>query len=203
MWERFSYYGMRALFVMYLNDELLQPGRYENVVGMGMFVGESGIYGTTDTKETRQAASSHLYGLYTALVYFTPLLGGILADQKLGQRFAVVIGGVLMAIGHFALAFQSLFVVGLLFLVLGNGLFKPNISTQVGRLYAEGDPRRDAAFSIFYGGINVGAMLSPLVCGTLGENVSFEAGFAAAGVGMCLGLTVYVCGLPWLAPDQG
>jgi len=123
-----------------------------------------------------QAASSHLFGLYTALVYFTPLIGGILADQKIGQRKAVVMGGCLMAVGHFALAFRSLFVVGLLFLVLGNGLFKPNISTQVGRLYAEGDPRRDAAFSIFYGGINVGAMLSPLVCGTLGENVSFEAG---------------------------
>ena len=116
---------------------------------------------------------------------------------------AVILGGILMAIGHFALTFKSLFVVGLLFLVCGNGCFKPNISTQVGRLYADGDPRRDAAFSIFYGGINVGAMLSPLVCGSLGENVSYEAGFGAAGVGMCLGLTVYVLGLPWLAPDKG
>ena len=129
MWERFSYYGMRALLVYYMMKHL-------------MFT---------------QGEASQIYGLYTGLVYLTPLFGGILADRVVGQRRAVILGGVLMAIGHFLMAFQSAFFPALLFLIMGNGAFKPNISTQVGSLYPAGDPRRDRAFSIFYVGINVGA----------------------------------------------
>lgn len=173
MWERFSYYGMRALLVYYMMKQLAFT----------------------------QGHASQIYGLYTGLVYFTPLLGGILADRALGQRKTVIVGAVLMAMGHFAMAFQSLFFPALLLLILGNGAFKPNISTQVGSLYPLGDPRRDRAFSIFYVGINLGAFFSPLVCGTLGERWGWHYGFGAAGVGMVIGLLIYLAGRRWLAPD--
>jgi proton-dependent oligopeptide transporter, POT family len=174
MWERFSYYGMRALLVYYMLKHLSYT----------------------------QAQASQIYGLYTGLVYLTPLFGGILADRVIGQRRAVILGAVLMAIGHFLMASESLFFPALLFLVLGNGAFKPNISAQVGNLYAAGDPRRDRAFSIFYVGINVGAFFSPLVCGTLGEVYGWHYGFSAAGIGMVAGLAVYLKGHRWLAPDS-
>jgi POT family proton-dependent oligopeptide transporter len=148
-----------------------------------------------------QERSSEIYGLYTGFVYFTPLFGGMLADRLLGQRRTVVLGGVLMAIGHFLMAIESLFYPALIFLILGNGAFKPNISTQVGALYPAGDHRRDRAFSLFYMGINLGAFFSPLVCGTLGEKVGYHWGFAAAGVGMVIGLLVYLAGQKHLAPD--
>ena len=117
----------------------------------------------------------------------------MLADRWLGQRRTVVIGAALMAIGHFMMAFEPLLLLALAFLILGNGCFKPNISTQVGALYAPGDPRRDRAFSIFYVGINLGAFLAPLICGTLGEEIGWHYGFGAAGVGMTLGLVIYLC----------
>lgn len=173
MWERFSYYGMRSLLVYYMIKHL----------------------------QFTQERSSEIYGLYTGFVYLTPLFGGLLADRLLGQRRTVILGGVLMAVGHFLMAFESLFFAALLFLILGNGAFKPNISTQVGALYPPGDHRRDRAFSIFYMGINLGAFFSPLVCGTLGEKVGFHWGFAAAGVGMVIGLIVYLSGQRHLAPD--
>ena len=118
-----------------------------------------------------QPLASHVYGLYTGLVYLTPVLGGLIADRWLGQRRTVVLGAALMALGHFMMAYEPLFLFALFVLILGNGAFKPNISTQVGTLYAPGDPRRDRAFSIFYVGINLGAFLAPLVCGTLGEQL--------------------------------
>jgi POT family proton-dependent oligopeptide transporter len=148
-----------------------------------------------------QERSSEIYGLYTGFVYFTPLFGGMLADRLLGQRRTVILGGVLMAIGHFLMAFESLFFLALIFLILGNGAFKPNISTQVGALYPVGDHRRDRAFSIFYMGINLGAFFSPLVCGTLGEKIGYPWGFGAAGIGMVIGLLVYLWGQKHLAPD--
>ena len=120
------------------------------------------------------------------------MLGGYLADRVLGQRRTVIIGAALMAIGHFMMAFEPLFLLALLVLILGNGAFKPNISTQVGTLYAPGDPRRDRAFSIFYVGINLGAFLAPLVCGTLGEELGWHYGFGAAGIGMTIGLAIYL-----------
>jgi POT family proton-dependent oligopeptide transporter len=198
MWERFSYYGMRALLVLYMVKHLLQPERAETVIGYGairsaleMLFGPLGV----------QPLSSHIYGLYTALVYLTPVIGGLIADRWLGQRRTVIAGAVLMAIGHFMMAFEPLFLLALLTLILGNGAFKPNISTQVGGLYAPGDPRRDRAFSIFYVGINIGAFFSPLVCGTLGETWGWHYGFAAAGIGMMIGTLIYIAGWPTLPPD--
>jgi POT family proton-dependent oligopeptide transporter len=147
-------------------------------------------------------AASVLYGTYTALVYLTPFFGGILADRWLGQRRTVVIGGLLMALGHFVMAIENSFFLALFLLILGNGAFKPNISTQVGNLYAPGDPRRDGAFTIFYMGINLGAFISNLVCGTLAAIYGWHYGFAAAGVGMIFGVVAYLAGQKYLAPDN-
>jgi POT family proton-dependent oligopeptide transporter len=189
MWERFSYYGMRALLVLYMVKYLLQPERAETVVGYGAIKGGlESLFGPLDV----QPIASQIYGLYTGLVYLTPIFGGLLADRVLGQRRTVVIGAALMAVGHFMMAVESLFLFALLVLILGNGAFKPNISTQVGTLYAPGDPRRDRAYSIFYVGINIGAFLAPLVCGTLGEEIGWHYGFSAAGVGMTIGLAIYL-----------
>jgi len=166
MWERFSYYGMRALLVLYMVDFL----RFST------------------------EKSSHIFGWYTGLVYLTPLLGGYIADRYMGQRKAIVVGGTLMALGHFAMAFPPIpfFFGAMILLIMGNGFFKPNISTVVGSLYEENDPRRDGGFTIFYMGINLGAMFSPLVCSTLGEKVGWHWGFGAAGVGMVIGLAMYL-----------
>ncbi|MFM2153433.1 MAG: hypothetical protein RL199_1868, partial [Pseudomonadota bacterium] len=146
--------------------------------------------------------ASLLYGLYTGLVYLTPLFGGILADRWLGQRKTVVVGGVLMAIGHFVMAFENSFFLALGLLILGNGAFKPNVSTQVGLLYPPGDSRRDGAFTIFYMGINLGAFICNFVCGTLAAVYGWHYGFAAAGIGMVLGLAVYLWGQRFLAQDN-
>ncbi len=199
MWERFSYYGMRSLLVLYMVNYLfIQPDVGQKVLG---FVAIKGALESVFGPLAIQPLSSQIYGLYTGFVYFTPFFGGMLADRVLGQRKTVVIGGILMAIGHFLMAVEGMFFVALMFLILGNGAFKPNISTQVGLLYPEGDPRRDSAFTIFYMGINLGAFLSPLVCGTLGQTVGWHWGFGAAGVGMLLGLTLYLWGQKHLAPD--
>ena len=163
MWERFSYYGMRALLVLYLTKK----------IGMG-----------------REDALA-IYAMYTSLVYLTPMFGGFIADQVLGQRKTILIGGIVMAMGHFAMAFPPLLYVALGLLIVGNGFFKPNISTLVGGLYPAGDARKDGAYTIFYMGINLGAFFSPLVCGFLGEKVSWHVGFAAAGVGMVFGLVTF------------
>jgi len=164
MWERFSYYGMRALLVLYLTKHLTM---------------------------TRKDALD-IYATYTGLVYLTPLIGGFLADKVLGQRKAILIGGIVMAMGHFAMAFEHLLYLALGLLILGNGFFKPNISTMVGQLYPQGDARRDGAYTIFYMGINLGAFFSPLVCGTLGEKYGWHYGFGAAGVGMIFGLISFL-----------
>ncbi|MDE2490118.1 MAG: peptide MFS transporter [Elusimicrobia bacterium] len=220
MWERFSYYGMRTLLVLYMLHYLLPgaQGDWANVTSHGAHVAGQGAmhvvgYGTmyallawffrhVDIPMSNQAMSSQIYGLYTAFVYFTPFFGGILADRLFGQRKTVYVGGVLMAIGHFLMAVPSLFFPALLFLIVGNGCFKPNISTQVGLLYPEGDHRRDSAFTIFYMGINLGAIFSPLVCGTLGQLVGWHWGFGAAGVGMLAGLAIYHFGRHLLPPDE-
>jgi POT family proton-dependent oligopeptide transporter len=199
MWERFSYYGMRSLLVLYMTKYLLLPDHAGNVAGL-LTVKHTleAVFGPLDV----QPLSSQIWGLYTGLVYFTPIFGGLLADRVLGQRHTVVIGAVLMAIGHFMMAFEQLFLFALLALIVGSGCFKPNISTQVGGLYAPGDHRRDRAYSIFYVGINLGALLAPFVCGTLGEKAGWHYGFAAAGVGMCIGLCIYLYALPTLPQDE-
>jgi proton-dependent oligopeptide transporter, POT family len=170
-WERFSYYGMRAILILY----------------MAAAIGDGGLGFTAER-------AGAIYGLYTAFVYLLALPGGWLADQLLGQRRAVLIGGIVIALGHFSLAVESMafFYLGLVLIVIGTGLLKPNISTMVGELYPEGGARRDAGFSIFYMGINLGAFISPLVCGYLGQRVNWHWGFAAAGIGMVAGLIQYV-----------
>ncbi|MDF2693706.1 MAG: Di-/tripeptide transporter [Labilithrix sp.] len=169
-WERFSYYGMRALLVLYLVKK----------IGLD------------------RSQALEIYGLYTGLVYLTPLLGGYLADKVLGRRKAVLIGGIVMALGQVALMFQPTLFLALGLLIAGNGFFKPNISTMVGGLYREGDTRRDGAFTIFYMGINLGALWSPLICGNLGEKVSFALGFGSAALGMTFGLVQFLSGQKYL-----
>src|SRR5947199_4995356 len=173
MWERFSYYGMRALLILFMTAPVAAGG-------LGF--------------ETSVAGA--VYGLYTSMVYMTSLPGGWIADRLIGQRRAVLYGGILIACGHFSMAFPSVatFYLGLTLIVAGTGLLKGNVSVIVGRLYGPDDQRRDAGFSIFYMGINLGAFIAPLVCGYLGQRVSWHIGFGAAGVGMTLGLVQYVLG---------
>jgi POT family proton-dependent oligopeptide transporter len=149
-----------------------------------------------------QAFGSQIYGLYTGFVFLTPVVGGIIADRWLGEKRTVILGAILMAIGQFLMVSEQLFFLALLFLICGNGAFKPNISTQVGGLYADGDPRRDRAFTIFYMGINVGAFMSPLICGTLGQIYGWHYGFGAAGVGMVLSLVIYIGGQKYLVASH-
>jgi POT family proton-dependent oligopeptide transporter len=205
MWERFCFYGMRALLALYVAHHLSQHSVADTVPGFyAVRAGLEGMFGKLDDEQF----ADQIYGLYTALVYLTPLFGGILADRLIGQRKSVVIGGVIMAIGEFMLMKDSLFFPALLTLIIGNGFFKSNISTQVGGLYAKGDERRDRAFNVFYVGINLGAWLSPFICGTLGQskdaagNEHWAWGFGSAGVGMLVGLAIYLWGQRYLAPDQ-
>jgi POT family proton-dependent oligopeptide transporter len=173
MWERFSYYGMRALLLLYMTAPL-------SAGGLGFDTAQGGA----------------IYGLYTSMVYLATMPGGWVADRLIGPRRAVLYGGIFIAAGHFSMALASLatFYLGLFLIVIGTGLLKGNVSVIVGRLYAAGDNRRDAGFSIFYMGINLGAFIAPLVCGYLGQEVAWHYGFAAAGIGMVLGVIQYVLG---------
>src|SRR5712691_214902 len=199
MWERFSYFGNAALVVLYMVKYLFEPGQVEAVIGYdAVKTALEFAFGPLE----RQPLASQLFGFYTGLAYFTPILGGFLADRVLGQRRTVLIGGVLMAIGHFMMAFEALFLFALVMLILGVGALKPNISTQVGALYRARDHRRDRAYSIFYVGINIGAFLAPLVCGTLAVSFGWHFGFAAAGVGMLISLGIYLYGQQTLPPDE-
>ncbi|HEY2381979.1 MAG TPA: peptide MFS transporter [Terriglobia bacterium] len=179
MWERFSYYGMRAFLILYMTAPAAAGG-------LGFPV--------------ERAAS--IYGTYTGSAWAAAILGGIAADRGLGQYRSVLIGGIIIAAGHFTLAFRALpfFYSGLALIVIGTGLLKPNVSAMVGSLYEEGDSRRDAGFSIFYMGINLGAFLGPIIAGYLAQKVDWHIGFACAGVGMALGLTQYVLGKERLRP---
>jgi len=168
LWERFSFYGMRALLILYMIDGL----KY------------------TDTH------AYAIYGSYGSLVYATPILGGIIADKLLGNRAAILLGGILMALGHFVTAFpnETAFYTALALLILGNGFFKPNVSSMVGKLYRQGDPRRDSGFTIFYMGINLGAFLAPIACGFAKQYFGWHVGFGLAGVGMLFGLLWFYLG---------
>lgn len=189
MWERFSYYGMRSLLVLYMTGYLLaDPARAAEIFGYNsLYSFLVSVFGEMSV----QQASSQLYGLYTGFVYFTPFFGGLLADRLLGKHRSVYIGATLMGIGHFLMASEQLFLIALIFIILGYGFFKPNLSTQVASLYPDGDKRMDSAFSIYYMGVNTGAFISPLVCGTLGQKWGWHYGFGAAGVGMFLCMIIY------------
>ena len=170
MWEQFSYYGMRALLVYYMTRQLL----------------------------ISQQHSSLIYGTYTSFAYFTPIVGGVIADRYLGKKRAVIIGATTMAAGHFMMTFEPLFYVALATIALGNGLFLPSLPSQINDLYGPDDPRRGWAYNVYYVGVNVGGFLAPLVCGTLGETFGWHWGFGAAGVGMLTGLAIYLAGERYL-----
>lgn len=170
MWEQFSFYGMRALLVYYMVKQLLLA----------------------------QETASFIYGVYAACVYFTPLVGGVVADRWLGKRNSVLIGGSIMALGHFMMAFEPMFYIALGTIALGNGLFLPSLPSQVGALYADDDPRRRSAYNFYYMGVNLGGFLAPLGCGTVGEIYGWHWGFTVAGIGMVTGLLTYIGGSRYL-----
>ena len=175
MWEKFSFFGMRALLVYYMTKQLLID----------------------------QQQASQIYGLYTGFVYFTPILGGLIADRWLGRKKAVIIGGLIMAAGHFMMTFEPLFYGALTAIAIGNGLFLPSLPSQVGDLYAPGDPRRGSAYNVYYMGVNLGAVLAIFACGWVGETYGWHYGFALAGIGMLTGLVVYLSGGRYLPPEPG
>ena len=174
MWEIFSYYGMRTLLVYYMTKQLLFSQQHASMV----------------------------YGTYIATFYFTPILGGLVSDRWLGRKRSVIIGAVVMSFGHFLMASESLLYFALAAIALGNGLFLPSLPSQIDDLYAKDDPRRGSAYNFYYVGINVGGLLAPLVCGTLGELYGWHWGFGAAGVGMLAGLLIYTLGAKWLPPER-
>jgi POT family proton-dependent oligopeptide transporter len=170
MWEQFSFYGMRAILVYYMTKQLLLA----------------------------QDTSSIIYGIYTGCAYFTPLIGGYIADRVLGKRRAIIIGGSVMALGHFMMTLEPLFFVALATIAIGNGLFLPSLPSQIRDLYAPGDPRAGRAYNVYYVGVNIGGFLAMLVCGALGETFGWHWGFGAAGVGMVTGLAFYLWGQRYL-----
>jgi POT family proton-dependent oligopeptide transporter len=199
-WERFSYYGMTALLVLYMSQALFLPGRIEGIAGFGVFRRTlEGVFGHMSTL----ALASQILGFYTAFVYFTPVLGGLIADRWLGRRTAVALGAVLMSAGHIAMAFDASFLIALVLLIVGCGFLKGNISSQVGELYGEDDGEgRTRGFSIFSMGINVGAVVGPLLCGLLAQIYGWHAGFGLAGGLMLIGLATYLIGYRHLPGDK-
>jgi proton-dependent oligopeptide transporter, POT family len=197
-WERFSYYGMLGLLTLYLTTQLLLPGHVENVAGMEGF---RGLVESVRGPLSVTAFATQISGLYGGLVYLTPIVGGLVADRALGRKRTVTIGALMMVLGHFLMAFEMPFLLALLCLLIGVGFFKGNIASQVGALYKPGDTRITSAFQIYYIGINVSVIVAPLVCGTLGETVGWHWGFGAAGIGMLIGLVVYLAGSAHLPTD--
>jgi POT family proton-dependent oligopeptide transporter len=200
-WERFSYYGMQTLLVLYMVHQLLLPGHVENIAGFPAFRDfvEHHIY----RKELSTVAlASAIFGLYTGLVYLTPIAGGLIADRWLGRTRTITIGAILMAAGHFLMAFDVSFLVALVCLLTGVGLFKGNLASQVSSLYSATDLRRADAFQIYFLFINAAVIGAPLIAGTLGEVYGWHYGFGAAGVGMLFSLAIYLSGKKWLPPEQ-
>ncbi len=199
-WERFSYYGMTALLVLYMSQSLLLPGHIENIGGFAGFrAALEGVFGPM----TPLALASQIYGLYTGFVYFTPVFGGFIADRWIGRRAAVALGAILMSAGHIAMAFDQSFLLALALLIVGCGFLKGNISAQVGALYPLDDGEgRTRAYAIYSMGINVGAVAGPLACGLLAQIWGWHVGFGLAGVLMLIGLGTYLAGYRYL-PEQG
>src|SRR5947207_7793499 len=195
-WERFSYYGMTALLALYMVNQLLLPGHVEHIGGFSAFrAAVESVVGPLST----QALASQIFGLYSGFVYFTPLLGGMIADRWIGQRNAVVIGALSMSAGHIAMGFDQSFLLALLLLVIGSGFLKGNISAQVGALYPpEDEARRTRGFVIFSTAINVGAVAGPLLCGLLAQVYGWHYGFGIAAIFMLFGLATYLYGYRYL-----
>jgi POT family proton-dependent oligopeptide transporter len=189
---------MQALLVLYMVEQLLLPGHVENVVGFKGF--RAVIEGVTGPLSP-QALASQIFGLYVGFVYLVPVFGGLLGDRVLGRRRAVVLGALLMTAGHFCMAFEASFLAALLLLILGAGVLRGNLASQVGDLYSDEDRRRETAFQIYYGALNSGAFVAPLITGVLAQTYGWHYGFGFAGLGMLVGLIVYLSGGRDLPPD--
>jgi POT family proton-dependent oligopeptide transporter len=209
--ERFSYYGMQALLVLYLTKYLLLPGNVEAVAGFEQFnAAVNASYQWLDSVfgigrievDPVVATAAAITGVYSAGVYATPLVGGWIADRFLGRTMTVALGALLMVIGHFLMAFDVAFVAAILCLFVGVGLFKGNIASQVGELYGPGDLRRSNAYQVFLLGIQIAVIIAPLVTGFLGEGIAWHYGFGAAGVGMAIALVIYLSGRKYLPPER-
>src|SRR5687767_2563856 len=195
--ERFSYYSMQTLLTLYMVNYLLTPERMDGVLGLNWL--RSWHYeGLSD-----QPLASAIFGDYTSLVYLTPILGGVIADRFAGRRVALFAGGLMMSLGHFLMAIEGAFLLALLALIIGVGLFKGNIASQVGALYKGNDLRRAMAFQIFYIAINVSVIIAPLIAGTLGEKVGWHYGFGTAGIVMVLGVLLFLKARPHLPVEEG
>ncbi len=198
-WERFSYYGMQALLVLYMVNRLLLPGHIEHIAGFAPF--RHALEFVYRQPLEGQPLSSAIFGFYTAFVYLTPIFGGLIADRWLGRTLAITIGALLMTVGQFLVGLDFTFLIALAALLIGVGLLKGNLASQVGALYSTGDNRRADAFQIYYIFINGGVIAAPLIVGTLGEKVGWAWGFDAAGVGMIIGLAIYLFGRKYLPTD--
>ena len=198
LWERISFHGMQALLVLYMVEQLLLPGHVEHIVGFPGF--RAAIESVTGPLSS-QALASQIFGLYVGFVYLVPVFGGVLGDRVLGRRRAVALGALLMTAGHFCMAFEAPFLAALLLLVLGAGVLRGNMASQVGDLYSDDDHRRETAFQIYYGALNCGAFIAPLITGVLAQTYGWHYGFGFAGFGMLVGLAVYLSGGRDLPPD--
>lgn len=198
LFERISFHGMQALLTLYMAERLLLPGHVEGVAGFGAF--RAGVEALTGPLSVR-ALASQVFGLYVGFVYLAPLLGGWLGDRVLGRRASVVLGGLLMAAGHFAMAFEASFLLALLLLILGAGALRGNLQPQIDTLYSAGDRRRADAFQIYYAALNTGAFAAPLVTGALQAAYGWHVGFGFAGIGMLAGVVWYAAGSRLLPPD--
>ncbi|HUQ19643.1 MAG TPA: peptide MFS transporter [Gemmatimonadaceae bacterium] len=198
LWERFSFYGMQALLMLYMTKYLLLPEHARNVLGLAQF---RGVLSATFGPMTDLAFATQTYGIYSGLIYASPLVGAWLGDRVIGKTKTVTIGTLLMAAGHLAMASEHFFLFALSLLIVGSGCLLGNMAAQVGLLYSPDDARRTRAFGLYLLALNVGALIAPLVIGTLGEKVSWHWGFGAAGFGMLIGLATYLFGRRHLPPD--
>ena len=198
LWERISFHGMVALLTLYMADQLLLPGHIEKIVG---FTGFRRCVESFTGPLTVEALATQIFGLYMGLIYFTPVFGGAIGDRLLGRRNAVVLGGVLMAMGHFCMAFDQSFLIALLLLILGAGFLRGNLIAQVGSLYTPGDPRGASGVQIYYAMVNIGGFVAPLITGALGQAYGWHYGFGFAGFGMLVGLLIYLAGVSRLPKD--
>ena len=198
LWDRISFHGMQALLVLYMVGQLFRPGHVEHIVGFSRI--REIIQAVTGPLST-QALAAQIFGLYVGLIYLTPVFGGILGDRFISRRFAVTSGALLMTAGHFCMAFDSPFFLGLLLLIVGAGVLRGNLMAQIGELYSKGDGRRNAAFQIYYAILNMGAFVAPLITGWLAQDYGWHYGFGFAGFGMLAGLLIYLAGGRTLAPE--
>jgi POT family proton-dependent oligopeptide transporter len=195
LWERISFHGMVALLTLYMADQLLLPGHIERIVG---FAAYRHFLERITGPLTVEALATQTFGIYIGLIYFTPVLGGLIGDRLLGRRNAVILGCVLMTLGHFSMAFDQSFLLALLLLILGAGFLRGNLIAQVGGLYRDGDARSTHAMQIYYSMVNLGGFVAPLITGALGQRYGWHYGFGFAGIGMLVGLVIYVVGAPYL-----